>query len=143
MLRRWRDLLASLGASLVGVAEAEVTALKQDLRFTGRQFAVAIGLVVVAAILGFWVVGATCFVLYQVGILWLPGWAAALIVLGLLLVVVMILAGVARSRLRALEAPVDTVRRRVDDHVDWWQSNLLAPEEPDTRPKIEEQGDAG
>lgn len=126
MLRRWRELLASLGESLLEVAEAEVTALKVDLRASGRDFGIAIGLLLAAAVLVFWVVGAVGWVLYQVALIWLPGWGAALIVLGVLVMVALVLIAAGKRRLSRLEAPVDTVRRRVEDHKEWWQNNLLA-----------------
>ena len=135
-LRRWRDLIASLGESLIGVVEAEMMALKQDLRHTGRRFSTALAAAVAAAILAFWAVGATGFVTFQVLVLWLPGWGAALIVLGILLIGTVILGMVARQRLRDLEAPMDTVRRRIDDHKEWWQSHLLVQEDLDDRSEI-------
>ena len=91
VLRRWRDLFASLGESLLDVAEAEVSALQQDLRYTGRRFSTAIAVAVAAAILAFWAVGATGFLIFQVLLLWFPGWGAALIVLGILMTVTLIL----------------------------------------------------
>ena len=142
-MRRWRDLFASLGESLIGVVEAEITALKQDLRDTGRRFSIAIAVSVAAAILAFWAVGATGFVIYQILVLWLPGWGAASIVLGILLLVTLILGMIARRYLRDLEAPMDTVKRRVDNHLEWWQSNLLVPEDYDERSEISDQSEQG
>jgi Flp pilus assembly protein protease CpaA len=136
ILRRWRDLVASLGESLIEVAEAEVASLKQDLRHTGRRFGMAIALAVVAAIMAFWVVGAAGFALFQVLLLWVPGWGASLIVLGSLLTLALILGGVARRRLRDLEAPIDTMRRHVEDHKDWWRNNLLPRGDSDDRSEI-------
>lgn len=141
ILRRWRDLFASLGESLIDVAEAEVAALKQDLRDTGRRFSIAVAIAVVAAILAFWAIGATGFVIYQVLAIWLPGWGAASIVLGILLLVTLILGMIARRYLRDLEAPIDTVKRRVDNHLEWWQSNLLIPEDHDERSEISDQSE--
>lgn len=143
ILRRWRDLFASLGESLIDVAEAEVSALKQDLRHTGRRFSIAIAVAVAAAILAFWVVGATGFVMYQILVIWLPGWGAAAIVLGILLLVTLILGMIARQHLRDLEAPMDTVKRRVDNHLEWWQSNLLQPEDQHERSDIPDRSDSG
>jgi hypothetical protein len=37
----------------------------------------------------------------------------------------MLLALIARRRLQAIEVPADTVRRRVEDHVAWWQDEVL------------------
>ena len=138
MLRRWRDLLASLGSSLFEVAEAELTALKTDLRVSGRQLGSAVLLAAVAGLVVFWAMGAAGFALYQLILLWLPGWASALIVLGFFAAVALVLGLVARARFRSLEAPVETVRRRVDDHLNWWHENLLQEEKKDEREQIEE-----
>lgn len=143
MLRRWRDLFASLGESLIDVAEAEVMALKQDLRQTGRRFSAALAIAVAAAFLAFWAVGATGFVAFQVLVLWLPGWGAALIVLGVLLAGALILGMVARQRLLDLEAPMDTVRRRIDNHKEWWQSQLPVQEDRDDRSEIADRDQTG
>lgn len=140
-MRRWRELLATLGESLVEVAEAEVSALKLDLRSTGRRFVSSVALAIAAAILAFWVVGAASFALFQVLLLWLPGWGASLIVLGALVLIALILGWIARQRFGELEAPMDTVRRRVEDHKDWWQNDLLAPGDRDARSQIGGKGD--
>ena len=41
-----------------------------------------------------------------------------------------------QRRLRRLEAPIDTVRRRVEDHKTWWQKDLLANEGREAPPQI-------
>ena len=129
MSRGWTELLRSLGASLVGVAEAEAVALKGDLRSSSRQLAMAVALAAVAAFLLFWVVGAGAFVLFHVLRLWLPAWGAASIVLALFLLLAAVIAGVARQRFLAIEPPVETVRRHLDEHVSWWRSEVLVEEE--------------
>ena len=53
---------------------------------------------------------------------WLPIWGAALAVTGLLALVATVLALAGRARLRRLENPLATARRRMDDHLAWWQS---------------------
>lgn len=128
MSRGWTELLRSLGDSLVGVAGAEAEALKGDLRDSGRQVVGVVVLAAVAAFFFFWVVGALGFVLFQILSLWLPRWGAAAIVLAIFLILASILALVARQRARSIELPVDTVRRRWDDHRDWWQSQVLVEE---------------
>ena len=78
-----------------------------------------------AAFLFFWVVGASGFVVFHLLALWIPRWGAAAIVMGMFLAVAMLLAFIARRRLQAIELPADTVRRRVEDHVAWWQDEVL------------------
>ena len=117
--------MRSLGESLLGVAGAELAAVKGDIRASARQVGIAALLALAAAFLFFWVVGGVGFVLFQVLTLWLPGWGAALIVLAIFLLVASILAWAARARLRAVEPPADTVRKRFDDHVAWWQGEVM------------------
>ena len=125
MIGGWIELLRSLGESLLGVAEAEAAALKGDLRASGKQLLLVCVLAGAAAFLFFWVVGAASFVLFQVLSIWLPRWGAAAIVLVVLLLLAGILALLARQKLRAIELPVDTVRRHYDDHRAWWQRQVL------------------
>jgi len=125
MRRGWTDLLRSLGESLIGVAGAEAAALKGDLRASGRQLAIVVALAATAAFLCFWLVGAAGFVLFQVLTLWLPNWGAAAIVFAVCAILAIIVAMVTRQRLRAIELPVDTVRRHFDDHLAWWDSQVL------------------
>ena len=140
MVGGWIDLLRSLGESLLGVAEAEAAALKGDLRASGRQLLIAGVLAGAAAFLFFWVVGAAGFVLFQVLRIWLPGWAAASIVLVLFLLLTGILVLLARQRFQAIEFPADTVRRRVDDHKAWWHSQVLVADGSSPERLPEESG---
>jgi len=130
MARTWRDLLRSLGDSLLEVVEAEVAALKSDLGASGRRLQAALVLGGLAVFLLFWAVGAAGLVLFQVMTIWLPAWGAALVVFAVFFLLALILALVTRQRLRAIEPPVDTVRRRFDDHAAWWQSHVLVQEGP-------------
>lgn len=125
MARGWSHLLRSLGESLIGVAGAEAAALKGDLRASGRQLAIVVALAVAAVFFFFWVVGAAGFVLFHVMTIWLPGWGAAAVVLAVFILLTGLLAMVTRQRIRAIELPVDTVRRHIDDHVTWWHREVL------------------
>ena len=119
-------LLRSLGEALLAVLEAEANALRTDLAESGRRFAVVLALAATAAFLLFWSIWAAGLALYQILSLWLPSWAAALILLAVLLLLASIFGGLARYRLGQIEPPVDTVRRRVDDHRNWWHEELLS-----------------
>jgi len=134
----WIELLRSLGESLLGVAEAEAAALKGDLRASGKQLLLVCVLAGAAVFLFFWVVGAASFVLFQVLSIWLPRWGAAAIVLIVLLLLAGILTLLARQKLRAIEPPVDTVRRHYDDHRAWWQSQVLVDNGPEAEQLTEE-----
>lgn len=133
-MREWIDLFRSLGEALLEVVRAELQALQGDLSRSGRHFGVALALFGGAAVLGFWIVGLILFVLIAVLDVWLPLWAAALIVLGIFLLAAAILGGLGLRRFRKVENPIANVQRRVDDHLDWWQRLLAQPEPLDVSP---------
>jgi hypothetical protein len=58
--------------------------------------------------------------------IWLQLWAAALIVLALFVLVMGALVWLGIRRLRLVENPVDSFKRHIDDHLDWWQNSLLS-----------------
>ena len=126
----WIEMFRGLGEALLDVLRAEVATLQEDLTRSGRIAGGALALLGVALILLFWIVGLLVFTLIAVLAIWLQLWAASLIVLGLFLVAAGILAGMGVKRLQQVENPVQTFRRRVDDHLDWWQNTLLRTERP-------------
>ncbi|HEX4961529.1 MAG TPA: phage holin family protein [Thermoanaerobaculia bacterium] len=121
----WIDLFRSLGESLLEVLRAELAALQEDFQRSGRHFGVALGLFGGAAILVFWTIGLLLFALIAILHVWLPLWGAALIVLGLFVLAIAILGYLGARRMRQVENPLETVRRRMDNHLDWWQHSFL------------------
>jgi hypothetical protein len=126
----WIEMFRGLGEALLDVLRAEVATLQEDLTRSGRIAGGALALLGVALILAFWIVGLLVFTLIAVLAIWLQLWAAALIVLGLFLAATAILAWMGVNRFKQVENPVQTFRRRVDDHLDWWQNTLLRTERP-------------
>lgn len=126
----WIEMFRGLGESLLDVLRAEVATLQEDLSRSGRIAGGALALLGAALILLFWIVGLLIFALVAVLAVWLPLWGAALIVLALFLLVTGILAWLGMNRLKQVENPVQTFRRRVDDHLDWWQNTLLREQRP-------------
>jgi hypothetical protein len=134
-MQPWIDLFRSLGEALLEVWRAELATLQDDLSRSGRHLGVALGLFGAAAVLLFWTVGLLLFALIALLHIWMPWWGAALIVLALFLIAMAILGRLGLNRLRRVESPVETVRRRVDSHLDWWQHGLLArPQTLDVEP---------
>lgn len=125
-MQGWIDLFRSLGESLITVVRAEVGALQEDLKTSGRHYGVALGLFGAAVLLSFWVIGLLIFLLIAGIHVWLPLWAAAGIVFLLFAGAMAVLAWLGVRRWRLAENPVDSVKRHVDDHLDWWQNGLLA-----------------
>lgn len=126
----WIEMFRGLGEALLDVLRAEVSTLQEDLSRSGRIAGGALALLGVALILLFWIVGLLIFAMIAVLAIWLQLWAASLIVLGLFLIATGILAWLGVNRLKQVENPVQTFRRRVDDHLDWWQSTLLRDQRP-------------
>lgn len=125
-MQGWIDLFRSLGESLIEVLRAETGALQEDLKTSGRHMGVALALFGAAVLLSFWVLGLLVFLLVALLHVWLQLWAAALLVLLAFAGVMFVLALAGRSQWRKAENPVDSVKRHVDDHLDWWQNGLLA-----------------
>lgn len=125
-MQGWIDLFRSLGESLIEVVRAETSALQADLKTSGRHMGVALGLLGTAVLLLFWVLGLLIFLAVAVLSVWLELWAAALIVLLVFVGVMAVLIVLGLRRLKLVENPVDSVKRHVDDHLDWWQNGLLA-----------------
>jgi putative superfamily III holin-X len=126
----WIELFRSLGQALFEVARAEAQALGEDFRRSGIHLARGLALLGGAAAVGFWTAGLLLFALIAVLMIWLQPWAAALIVAGLFVATAGLLAALGLRQLRRLESPAASVRRRVSDHLEWWQTRLLADPVP-------------
>jgi uncharacterized membrane protein YqjE len=139
-MQGWIDLFRSLGEALLEVWRAELATLQDDLQRSGSHFGRALGLFGLAAVLLFWIVGLVLFVLISLFHIWLPGWGASLVVLALFLIAAAVLARFALGQMRHVENPLETVRRRVDSHFDWWQHGLLAqPKTLDVETAVESE----
>jgi Zn-dependent protease with chaperone function len=136
-MQPWIDLFRSLGEALLEVWRAELGTLQDDLQRSGRHLGVALGLFGAAAMLLFWIIGLLLFVLISLLHVWMPWWGASLVVLALFVIAVAVLARLGLGRMRKVENPLETVRRRVDSHLDWWQHGLLAhPKTLDVEPAV-------
>lgn len=126
----WIDMFRSLGESLLEVLRAELSTLQEDLTRSGRHLGVALGLFGVALIILFWLLGLLITLAIAVLCIWLQVWAAVLIVLLVFTAGAAWLGWLGWKRIKQVENPVETVRRHVDDHLDWWQNNLLRESQP-------------
>lgn len=125
-MQGWIDLFRSLGESLIEVLRAETSALQADLKTSGRHMGLALAFFGAAVLLSFWVLGLLVFLLVTLVDIWLPLPAAAGIVLLFFVLVMALLGWLGYRRIKLVENPVDSVKRHVDDHLDWWQNGLLA-----------------
>ena len=114
-----------LGQAALELARAEAAAFSGELRISSRAFLRILLLFAVCLFILFWALAVLVFVGVEVGALWLPRWAAGLAVLGLLMVAVLAVGGLAWYRLRRLETPMTMARRRFDDHLEWWQRRIV------------------
>lgn len=121
---RWSDLLAPLGHAGLDLIRAEYGVVSSEVKSSGRILIRSLLLLAFALFALFWAVGALAQVLLEVGTLWLPRWGAALAVLGLLALLGTVFAFLARRRLRSIEPPARTVKRRLEEHRDWWDQRI-------------------
>lgn len=128
VLRSWIELFRSLGQSFLDLLRAEIDQVVAELGVSAKKAGIGIALLAAAAALGFWWLGVLTYFLIQVVALWLPVWASAGVVLLVLLLLIGGLGWFGMRKLQSIENPVDTVSRRYDDHLDWWESRLLAEE---------------
>ena len=124
-IESWIELLQSLREAFIGVMQAEVRSLRVDFELSKRHLGRALGLSAVAIFVVFWVIGVMVLLLIQVAGIWLPAWAASLVVLVFLAILAMALFAGAKSNFQRIEAPKAMIRRHVQEHMDWWEDEIL------------------
>lgn len=124
----WIELVRGLGQSYLDLLVAEWEEIKHQLALSGRRLLWSAAFFGAAAAVAFWLVALGLFLAVAVLHVWLPWWAAALIVTVVGLVKAGVLAWLGLARLERLENPVALVGRRKEDHLDWWDRRLLADE---------------
>lgn len=127
------DRFGALGQAALDLLRAEGTALRSELEGNARRLLGILFLFLGAVFALFWALGALIFSLVEVGALWLPRWAAALVLVAVLALVAWALVAIARRRASRLESPAATVRRRAEDYQEWWEQRLAGPG-PRSRP---------
>jgi hypothetical protein len=132
--RAWAAMVREVGEAFLGVVRAEIAALAADLQASRRKLTRALVLLAVAAAVIFWSIAVAVDLAVELVALALPRWGALLLVLALLATLALALATAARSRLREIETPAETLRRRMEESRRWWQSRIEAEvdeDEPD------------
>ena len=122
----WGKLVRELGQSWLEVLRAELQALEDDFARSGHQLKRGVGLFGGAVALGFWAIGALVVAGIAGLATWLPLWAAALIVAFVFAAVAAGLAALGNKSMAKVENPMGVARRRLEDHLDWVQSRLIA-----------------
>lgn len=121
----WLEALAPLREAAVDLLRAEYGVVSSEVRSAGRSFLKAVLLLLVGLFALFWAIGAVALVVVEVAALWLPRWAAASTALALFVVVGLVLAAIARRKMKAIEPPAQTVKRRFGEHRDWWERKVV------------------
>ncbi|MGR0218966.1 phage holin family protein [Agromyces sp. ZXT2-6] len=110
-------LLGELPDRVSTLVRAEIDQVKAELSYKAKHFGIGAGLVVGAAFVGIFLLGT----LIATGILALslvmPGWAAALVVSGVLLLIILILLGIAMLNFKRGSEPlesIESVRQDID-----------------------------
>lgn len=110
-------LLGELPDRVSTLVRAEIDQVKAEMTYKAKHFGIGAGLVAGAAFVGIFLLGT----LIAAGILALslvmPGWAAALVVSGVLLLIILILLGVAVLNFKRGSEPlesIESVRQDID-----------------------------
>ncbi|HSL85232.1 MAG TPA: phage holin family protein [Thermoanaerobaculia bacterium] len=130
MRQSWSETFRALGAAVLALFKAEIEALERELARSGKNLALGLAFFAAAAAVAFWTLGVATYFVIQLLAVWLPLWAASLIVTALFAAVAGGLAFAGAKKLERFENPLATARRRLDDHMDWWQNDLLSPAPP-------------
>lgn len=102
---------------------AEIDLAKAELTTAAQRKGMGAGLLAGAAVMGWLGLQGVLITIGFVIAIWLPGWAAALIVTAVLLLVAAVLALLGRSRLQT-PLPIDRVKSRVQTDVDTAKAHL-------------------
>lgn len=119
-------MIREVGDAFLGVVRAEIAALAEDLRSSKRKLARVVVLAFLCGALVFWTVATAIDLAVELLTLALPRWGALLIVLALLAALAAALGAAARRRLREIETPAETVRRRMEESRRWWRERIEA-----------------
>jgi hypothetical protein len=133
MASTWTDLFRALGDAFSLLMTSEVEALRDDLAASRRKFVNALVLASFAVFVFFWGIGAATIAVFEGFSTVFPRWLAALFVLLLLLLIGAILWRVAMNRFRSIDSPLATAQRRLEDHLEWWQNDILAQDSQSTQ----------
>lgn len=115
------DLLRRLLADMGALGGVYGRAAREHLHALARDFAFAAIMIVAAVALGVMAVGVAVAALVMVAAIWLPGWLAALVVLGVMISVMGILLSLGRVRLRRRRT---AWAARMAEEIRWLQTLL-------------------
>lgn len=129
MRQSWSEMVHGLGGAVLTLLKAELEVIERELGASGKNLGIGLGLFAAAGAFGFWTLGVATYFLIQLLALWLPLWAASLVLTVLFALIVGGLAFAGLKKLEKVENPLGTVRRRIEDNAEWWQSRVIEPAE--------------
>ena len=110
-------LIGELPDRVSNLVRAEIDQVKAELSYKAKHFGIGAGLIAAAAFVGIFLLGTLITTGILALALVLPAWAAALIVSGVLLLIILILVGIAALNFRRGNEPLETIeslRRDLD-----------------------------
>jgi O-antigen ligase len=110
-------LVGEIPDQISALVRAEIDQVKAELSYKAKHFGIGAGLVVVAGFVGIFLLGTLIASGIMALSLVMPGWAAALIVSGVLLLIIAILVGIALVNFRRGNEPlesIESVRQDID-----------------------------
>lgn len=110
-------LIGELPDRVSDLVRAEIDQVKAELSYKAKHFGIGAGLIAAAALVGIFLLGSLIATGILALALVLPAWAAALIVSGVLLIIILILVGIAALNFRRGSEPLESIeslRRDLD-----------------------------
>jgi O-antigen ligase len=110
-------LVGEIPDQISALVRAEIDQVKAELSYKAKHFGIGAGLVVVAGFVGIFLLGTLIASGIMALSLVMPGWAAALVVSGVLLLIIAILVGIALVNFRRGNEPlesIESVRQDID-----------------------------
>ncbi|MEV1128453.1 phage holin family protein [Agromyces sp. NPDC049794] len=110
-------LIGELPDRVSDLVRAEIDQVKAELSYKAKHFGIGAGLIAAAAFIGIFLLGTLIATGILALALVLPAWAAALIVSGVLLLIILILVGIAVLNFKRGSEPLESIeslRRDLD-----------------------------
>ncbi len=127
--RSWTGTIRELGLAAGDLLRAELTAIADELGASARALLSSLLIAAVGGAFAFWALGLFVDLAIELLALVLPRWGAVGVVLASFVLVAAVLLGWARIKLRRLETPARTVRRRVMASRRWWSESIASLDE--------------
>ncbi|MBV8843186.1 MAG: phage holin family protein [Bryobacterales bacterium] len=120
--RSFIEVVQDVVSNIQDIVRSEIRLARAEMTIEAKQAARAAGVIAAGALLALYCLGflflAAVYALATV----LPGWGAALIVFGGLLVIAITLIAIGRARMKLVHAKPETTIQSVKENVEWLKS---------------------